>query len=53
MLSIIFSCPEELLMIAFKQPVTIKKKLLFSDGRPKQNEYFNSPIFSLSAAIKK
>jgi hypothetical protein len=40
MLLIKFFCPEELLMNAFKQPVAIKKKLLFSDGRPKQNEYF-------------
>lgn len=39
-------------MNAFKQTVAIKK-LLFSDRRHKQNEYFNSPIFYLSVAVKK
>lgn len=52
MLMIIFFCPDGLLMNAFKQPVAIKK-LLFSYGRHKQNEYFNSPIFYLSVAVKK
>jgi len=53
MLLIIFFCPEELLMNAFKQPVAIKKNSYFLMEDPSKINIFNSPIFSLSAAVNK
>jgi hypothetical protein len=39
-------------MNAFKQPVAIKKTYFLMEDSSKMN-IFNSPIFSLSAAVKK